>query len=165
MVCQCCIRVIRELEQPADETLELLNENLVPVRVKPEEDNRSIGLYRSSEGLQGDAVWGSRARWVKLGANYQGLPLGIVMMDHPDNPNHPTHWHARGYGLFAANPFGSKMFTDGKESFNFFLPKGESVVLKYRMYIYDGTEPDDEEINQIYDTFVSAYDSDTEAAQ
>jgi hypothetical protein len=159
------IRVIRELEQPADETLELLNENLEPVRVKPEEDNRSSGLYRSSEGLQGDAVWGSRARWVKLGANYQGVPLGIVMMDHPDNPNHPTHWHARGYGLFAANPFGSKMFTDGKESFNFFLPKGESVVLKYRMYIYDGTEPDDEEINQIYDTFVSAYETDTEAAQ
>lgn len=159
------IRVIRELEQPANETLELLNENLKPEMVKPEEDDRSRGLYQSSEGLEGDAVWGTRARWVKLGSDYQGVPIGIVMMDHPDNPNHPTHWHARGYGLFAANPFGSKMFTGGKETFNFFLSKGKSMVLKYRIYIYDGTEPNEEEINQIYDTFVSAFGSGAEEAK
>jgi hypothetical protein len=153
------IRVIRELEQPVHETLELLNENLVPVQVIPEDDNRSKGHYVSSEGLEGDAVWGSRARWVKLAADYQGQPIGIVIMDHPENPNHPTHWHARGYGLFAANPFGSKMFTDGRESLNFFLPKGNSVVLKYRIYIYDGTIPDEAEINQIYDAFISTYES------
>jgi hypothetical protein len=153
------IRVIRELEQPTNEILELLNENLEPVKVKPEDDHRSIGHYISSEGLEGDDVWGSRARWVKLGSEYQGKSIGIVIMDHPENPNHPTHWHARGYGLFAANPFGSKMFTDGHETFNFFLSKGESVVLKYRIYLYDGMVPDEEEINKIYDEFVKAYQS------
>lgn len=153
------IRVIRELEQPASETLELLNENLMPVKVKPEDDQRSAGHYVSSEGLEGDDVWGSRARWVKLGSEYQGKPIGIIIMDHPENPNHPTHWHARGYGLFAANPFGSKMFTDGHETFNFFLSKGLSVTLKYRIYIYDGIVPGDAEINKIYDAFVSTYQS------
>jgi hypothetical protein len=159
------IRVIRELEQPANETLELLNEDLIPVKVKPEDDNRSKGLYLSSEGLEGDAVWGTRARWVKLSGEYQDEPIGIIIMDHPENPNHPTHWHARGYGLFAANPFGSKMFTDGRETFNFFLSKGKSVILKYRIYIYDGTEPDAEEINRIYEAFASAYGSGSENTQ
>ncbi len=153
------IRLIRELEQPANEILELLNENLVPVEIKPEDDNRSKGHYVSSEGLEGDDVWGSRARWVKLGTELEGNPVGIVIMDHPENPNYPTYWHARGYGLFAANPFGSKMFTDGRESFNFFLPNGKSVVLKYRIYIYDGTVPDETEINQIYEAFVTTYES------
>ena len=33
----------------------------------------------------------------------------------PEEPGHPTHWHARGYGLFAANPLGAKVFSEGKE--------------------------------------------------
>jgi len=151
------IRVIRELEQPASETLEILDENLKPVLINPENDKRSNGLYESSEGLKGDDVWGTRARWVRLGTSYQGKPLGVVMMDHPGNPNYPAHWHARGYGLFAVNPFGSKAYTDGRETFNFFLPQGETVVLKYRIYIYEGFEPNPDEINEEYETFISTY--------
>jgi hypothetical protein len=149
--------VIRELEQPENRPLELLNEDLIPVRVNPGEDSLSTALYTSSEGLTGDAVWGSKARWVKLASQVKGSPVGIVIMDHPDNPDHPTHWHARGYGLFAANPFGNKMFTDGRETMNFFLPSGETVVIKYRIVIYDGNEPDEEDIERNYDSFVRAY--------
>ena len=31
---------------------------------------------------------------------------GVAIFDHPSNPQHPTTWHARQYGLIAANPFG-----------------------------------------------------------
>jgi hypothetical protein len=151
------IRVIRELEQPEKQSLDLLNEDLVPVRVKAEDDSLSTALYTSSEGLTGDAVWGTRARWVKLASRLDGLPVGIVIFDHPRNPDHPTHWHARGYGLFAANPFGNKMFTDGRETLNYFLPQGASVEFRYRIFIYDGIEPQDEEIERIYSEFVNAY--------
>jgi len=156
------IRVIRELEQAAGETLTLLNENLETVQVNPNDDNRSTGLYESSEGLQGDDVWGTRARWVKLGSKYENNHIGIVIMDHPENPNHPTHWHARGYGLFGANPFGSRVFTDGRESLNYFLSSGKSVTFKYRLYIYDGFNPDGETINKNYEEFVSLYESQNE---
>jgi hypothetical protein len=151
------IRVIRELEQPAGQPMELLNENLVPVMVNPEDDSLSNGLYTSSEGLTGDDVWGTRAKWVKLAGMVENAPAGIVIMDHPENPDHPTHWHARGYGLFAANPFGNKMFTNGRETLNFFLASGEVVILKYRILIFDGIEPGNEEIERFYSNFVSSY--------
>jgi hypothetical protein len=149
------IRVIRELEQPANGNLNLLDENWEIVQVDPGEEDLSTGLYESSEGLTGDAVWGTRARWVKLGGDYEGKPLGVVIMDHPENPNHPAHWHARGYGLFAVNPFGSKAYTDGRETFNFFLAQGETIILKYRIYIYEGFDPGPERINRVYEDFVT----------
>ena len=30
-------------------------------------------------------------------------PVTLAMLDHPKNVGFPTYWHARGYGLFAAN--------------------------------------------------------------
>ena len=83
------------------------------------------------------------------------------MMDHPENPNYPAHWHARGYGLFAVNPFGDRMYSDGRENFNFFLPQGESVILKYRVIIYEGEEPSPEKINTLFDQFSILYVTET----
>ena len=40
-------------------------------------------------------------------------PVTIAILDHRSNPGYPTHWHARGYGLFAANPLGQKTLNDG----------------------------------------------------
>src|SRR3989442_11814525 len=42
-------------------------------------------------------------------------------------------WHARGYGLFAANPLGRKAFTNGKEQLNFRLGPGESTTFRHRI--------------------------------
>ena len=63
--------------------------------------------------------------------------VSIVIIDHPTNPNYPTFWHARGYGLFAANPLGEKIFTNGKSEKNLQLKKGESVRFYYRIIIND----------------------------
>jgi hypothetical protein len=62
-------------------------------------------------------------------------PVTITILDHPANPGFPTYWHARGYGLFAANPLGKKIFTDGKEEMNFSLGPNESVTFRYRILI------------------------------
>jgi hypothetical protein len=66
--------------------------------------------------------------------------ISISIIDHPGNPNYPTFWHARGYGLFAANPLGEKIFTIGKSEKNLNLKKGESVKFTYRIVIEDGKE-------------------------
>nr|WP_217452098.1 DUF6807 family protein [Mucilaginibacter humi] len=66
--------------------------------------------------------------------------ISIGIIDHPQNPNYPTFWHARGYGLFAANPLGEKIFTNGKSEKNLTLKKGESVTFKYRIVIGNAGE-------------------------
>ncbi|MCB1089355.1 MAG: PmoA family protein, partial [Verrucomicrobiae bacterium] len=61
------------------------------------------GSMRNSEGVTGKEVWGKRASWVDYdGVDSQNRPLGIAIFDHPGSFRHPTWWHARPYGLFAA---------------------------------------------------------------
>ena len=78
-------------------------------------DNTGVtGKYLSSEGKEGDAVWSTRAKWTLLGGEIEGKPVTVAILDHPSNVGYPTHWHARGYGLFAANPLGDSQFTKAK---------------------------------------------------
>jgi hypothetical protein len=108
------LRVARALEQPADRPEVFTDASGKPTPV-PVLDNTGVtGLYTSSEGLKGDAVWGTRARWMALSGRLGDEDVVLLLLDHPENPGHPTHWHARGYGLFAANPFGAKAFTNGR---------------------------------------------------
>ncbi len=99
-------------------------------------------------------VWGRRSPWMALlGTLRAGEPLTIVFMDHPDNVNHPSPWMARGYGLFAVNPFGLADFTGGKQHFNFRLPAGGSVTFKYEILFYSAHLAP-EEIEKLYEEFV-----------
>ena len=151
------IRVNRAMELPESNKIKVLDENLEPIEIQADEGNRSRADYLNSDSIEGGAVWGQRASWVRRSTDINGEAVGIIIMDHPDNPNHPTHWHARGYGLFSANPFGSQTFTKGKETFNFFLPVDESVTFKYRIFIYNKTELQDSAINMEFDKFVNMF--------
>jgi hypothetical protein len=97
----------------------------------------SGGNYLSSEGRWGNDVWSTRGVWCKLFGQIDKDSITIAIIDHPLNPNYPTYWHARGYGLFAANPLGEKIFTNGKQEKNLSLKKGESVTFRYRIIIND----------------------------
>ena len=61
------------------------------------------------------------------------------MLDHPDNPGFPTYWHARGYGLFAANNLGQKVFDPKQEEAKRTIPAGGSMTFRHRVLIVDGT--------------------------
>jgi hypothetical protein len=128
------MRMTRELEQPADKP-EVFTDaagRATPVAVL---DNTGVtGKYVSSEGKEGDAVWSTRAKWTMLGGMVNGENVTVAMIDHPSNPGYPTHWHARGYGLFAANPLGDKQFNE-PAAFDFALEAGKSVTFKYRVLI------------------------------
>ena len=63
----------------------------------------------------------------------------IAILDHPQNPGYPTYWHARGYGLFAANPLGQKALSDGKDVLNFALEPRQSATFRYRIIVATGT--------------------------
>ena len=63
----------------------------------------------------------------------------LLLLDHPKNPGYPTYWHARGYGLFAANPFGPKAFSNGKEAERpFSIAAGQPAVFRHRLAILPG---------------------------
>jgi hypothetical protein len=94
------------------------------------------GVYLTSEGKEGDAVWSTRGKWCKLtGHTTDGHTETIAIFDHTGNPNYPTFWHARGYGLFAANPLGQKIFNDKMPQLDDTVEKGKSITFHYRITI------------------------------
>ncbi len=133
------IRVARALEQPADKPEVFSDATGKPTAV-PVLDNAGVnGVYTSSEGLKGDAVWGTRARWMALSGHVGDEDVVLLLLDHPKNPGFPTYWHARGYGLFAANPFGPKAFSNGKEPEKpYVIEAGRPAVFRHRLAILPG---------------------------
>jgi phage/plasmid primase-like uncharacterized protein len=73
-----------------------------------------------------------------LTAQAAGAPITIAMLDHPKNPGFPTYWHARPWGLMAANPLGQKALSKGKDTLDFALPAGQSAQFAYRVLILAG---------------------------
>ena len=129
------MRVRRELEHPTKESLVFTDATGAPTSVKVLDNTLVSGLYHSSEGKTGDAVWGTRGRWTMLTGKLEREDVTLALLDHPQNPGHPTYWHARGYGLFAANPLGQEVFSKGQQKLNLTLQPRQSVQFKYRLLI------------------------------
>jgi hypothetical protein len=134
------MRVTKELQIPTTETKKFTDDKGIVTIVKAVKDSSINGNYITSEGKEGDSAWATRGNWCLLYGKKEGKTISIVMIDHPKNVGYPTYWHARGYGLFAANPLGQKIFSNGKQVLNLHLAKGESVTFRYRIVIGEGKE-------------------------
>jgi len=150
------LRVVRALEAPSDKP-EVFSDASGRATTVAKLDSTGVnGVYLTSEGKKGEAAWGTRGRWCNLSGKVGEEPVTISIFDHPSNPGFPTYWHARGYGLFAANPLGEKVFSNGKEELNLTLAPHQSVTFRYRVLISseimtrEGTEA-------AYKAFVAAY--------
>ena len=114
------------------------------IRVADNMRGKAEGMIVNSEGGRTEReCWGRRARWVDYhGPVVPGGPVnGIAAMDHPCNLRHPTAWHVRDYGLFAANPFYDKK-PEWPDQGPVYLSKarGERLEMRYRIYIHRGDE-------------------------
>jgi hypothetical protein len=140
------LRLAHELQIPAKEDQEFTDNKGNKTIVKGGTDTTAVGNYITSEGKTGDAAWGTRGVWCKVFGKMNGDSVGVSIIDHPKNPGYPTYWHARGYGLFAANPLGQKIFSKGREEMNLHLKKGETVRFRYRIIVEEAekTTPSDE---------------------
>lgn len=98
------------------------------------------GHMVNSEGVKDVDCWGKRANWVDYVGPVDGKTLGIAIFDHPKNPRHPTRWHARDYGLFAANPFCEHDMdkTQPEGAGDMKIAPGQSVTFRYRFYLHEG---------------------------
>jgi hypothetical protein len=143
------MRVIRALEDPNEKSGEFTDAAGRVTKMQNMDTTGVTGVYTSSEGKKGGAVWGTRGKWTMLSGTVEGKPVTIAILDHPGNPGFPTYWHARGYGLFAANPLGQAVFSEGKEKLNFAIGAGESQLFRYRILLLDSA-PTSEEMERHY---------------
>ena len=129
------LRLARELEHPSSKPDIFTDANGIETKVPVVNTEGVVGHYHSSEGVEGEAVWSTRAKWMALSGKIGAEDIDIAILDHPKNVNYPTYWHARGYGLFALNPLGEKVFSNGLKTLNFSLKKGESTTFRYRIVV------------------------------
>jgi hypothetical protein len=116
-------------------------EGFFAIRVADSMTGKNGGIITNSEGAHTEKdVWGKPANWADYVGMVQNQKVGILILDNPHNPNHPPRWHARDYGLFAANPFGAKDF-DSKATGGYKLANGASARFRYRIIIHPGDTP------------------------
>jgi hypothetical protein len=150
------IRVARWLESPNEKGGTFTDANGRPTEVPASNAPGATGVYLTSEGKQGDQAWGTRGRWCALTGNTEGHTVTIAVFDHPRNPNYPTYWHARGYGLFAANPLGQHIFDPKAPLLNYTIEKNQNLTFTYRILLLPRA-PHPGELNRDADTFASEY--------
>jgi hypothetical protein len=112
-------------------------EGVFAIRLRDEFTTKQGGKMVSADGSSGmKAIWGKASPWVEYSGLLEGEPVSVRIVDHPDNPRHPTRWHARDYGLFAANIFGLHDFLNDKsQDGSMTLAVGESVRFRYTVTI------------------------------
>lgn len=138
------VRLARQLEHPSTKPEVFTDAQGVATKVPMLNNEGVTGRYHSSEGAEGDDVWGTRAGWVNLTGQLNGEAVSVVLMDHPQNLGYPTYWHARGYGLFAANPLAPSIMSSGKApAMNHKLPAGQSLTFRHRLLITSNAVPNE----------------------
>ena len=109
------------------------------MRLTKPDKQPGAGHIVNSAGVRDGETWGKRAEWCDYYGPVDGHTVGVAIFDHPSNPRHPTWWHVRDYGLFAANPFGLHDFEKKeKGAGNMKIPSGQSVTFRYRFLFHEG---------------------------
>jgi hypothetical protein len=105
--------------------------------VTPEKGKKG-GNIVNSEGDKDVEAWGKSAKWCAYYGPVQGKTYGVAMLNHPKSFRYPTPWHVRDYGLFTANPFGTKSLNKDAPDGAFTLKPGDSVTLRHRLIFHEG---------------------------
>lgn len=128
-------------------------EGLLGYRMPDDRREKTTGLIRNADGAVGEGeAWGRPSDWV----DYIGPPRGettpatadaampgVSLFAHPSN-DRKSRYHVRGYGLFSINPFGANAYSEGAvEADPLTLGPGESVRLRYGVWVHGAANPDD----------------------
>ena len=151
------IRVDRVLEMPSNEKSTYIDDKGNPTTVEAIDNTGVTGMYTSSGGLKGDAVWGTRNEWIYLNGTKNNVPISLAIFDHPKNPGFPSYFHARGYGLFSINNLGQNGYDANQPKRVTTLKKGESITLRHRFYVQSGSQLNPDKATQIFNDFTNKY--------
>lgn len=125
-----------------DVTFKDTKEGTMGIRTHPAlrlKGDAARGSAINSAGDSDGALWGKNAKWVDYWAPINGKTVGVAIFDHNKNLRHPTTWHARDYGLIAANPFGIHDFQKLKKGAgDFVIKSGDSQAFRYYFLFHEG---------------------------
>ena len=145
------LRVDRAFEEPSQKPEQFLDAKGNVTEV-PMMNNEGVnGVYRNAEGIKGGDVWSKRSPWVALRGVKDGEIITIAIIDNKANPNYPAWSHARGYGLFATNNLGGRIFDKNASEVKIVLKPGESITFRHKIVI--GGDLSDAELNDLSKNF------------
>lgn len=131
------IRVARPLDSPVQQRDAFVGADGKRGPTKPDDNVGVTGHYIGSDGKTGDDVWGTTGPWMGLTGEIDGKPVTIAIFNHPSSVNYPTYWHARGYGLFAANPIGRHAYDPKLPERTLTLQPGKSATFRFLILVRD----------------------------
>ena len=136
-------------------------DGVLGIRLRPLlQEDKGKAIITNAEGLEKEkALWGKPSPWCDYSGEINGEKVGIAILDNPANPRHPVRWHARAYGLFAANPFGLHDFESSRDKTkgNLTIPAKQSITFRYRFYLHEGDEKQ-AKVAERYQEYVGAAD-------
>jgi hypothetical protein len=119
-------------------------------------EEKGNGKIENAEGRIGEKnCWGRVSAWCDYSGTIDSHKVGIAILADPGN-SYPSCWHARGYGLMAANPFGRAKsgFPDMKGRTDLVkLKKGEHLTFRYGLLTHPG-DAKDGKVSDYYERFV-----------
>ncbi len=147
------IRLAHEFRSDFHTPQVTLNGNLQPGTEEEGEDMGKNGRYVASNGKEGDAVWGTSAKWVSVSAVVDGDSICVAIFDHPQNFGFPAFWHARNYGLFAVNNLARQAYNKALPPQSLDLNKGDSISFIHRILIKSSGFLDFQTTDSLYQQF------------
>ncbi len=98
-----------------------------------------------------EQIWSHAAEWCDYSGRVDGQNVGMTIMCHPANIRE-SWFHARDYGLVAANPFGRAAMQKGEPS-RIVVQPGETHILRYGVWVHGSV--DVESITSAYDEYAN----------
>jgi hypothetical protein len=112
------------------------------------------GHISNADGLKdGKEVWGKASKWVDYSGPADDKYIGMAVMPDPRNFR-PSWYHARDYGLVAANPFGRASMKQGEKS-AITVKKGENLRLKFGVLVYCSSLAAKPDISAAYQDYLT----------
>ena len=145
------LRVDRAFEEPSTKPEKFLDAKGIETEVPVLNNDGVNGVYRNAEGVKGADVWSKRSPWVALRGVKDGEVITIAILDNKSNFSYPAWSHARGYGLFATNNLGGRVFDKNAAPVKVELKPGQSIVFKHKIVI--GGDLSDAALNELSKNF------------
>ena len=98
----------------------------------------------------GKAIWGQQTNWVDYSGRIRGRHVGVLVVPHIRNFAR-CWWHARDYGLLAANPFGP-LNEKGRVKI---IKPGETLTLEYDVLIHSSAVDDSFDVTEAAATLIA----------
>jgi hypothetical protein len=130
-------------------------EGALAIRIHPDITvDGGKGTMQNADGkINEKQCWGFKSNWCDYSGKIGNSVVGVALFDDSANPL-ASCWHARNYGLMAANPFGRDKFPDAvgnKQRVH--LNKGEHLKLRYGVLVHNGNA-NEGEVAANYERFV-----------